>query len=1004
MNRCVVLFSLFAITCLAQSVVINEVVSLNVSGLSDRDNDYPDWLEIYNPTSTTFNLQGYGLSDDAADPLKWTFPDISLAANDYLIVFASDKNRKSGPELHANFKIKSKGEHLLLASPNGAIVDSLSVPTLAVDVSYGRTPDGVSSWAYFVSPTPGAANNTESATGYSTPPSFSRSGGFYANSVTIELSSHNPDAFIRYTTDGADPGKSSRSYRSPININRTTVLKARTFEPDKLPSQVVAHTFFVDEKNDIPVVSISTHPDNFFDEDIGIYVVGNGTALGGYESNPIGPPANYWEDWERPIHIELYEPGGQLAFREKAGIKMSGKTTRKLPQKSFAIFMRSQYGKNELAYPLFPNYSVTTFGSFLLRNAGSDNTVNQGGVHFRDGLTALLLDGVDVDYQMYRPCEIYINGDYWGIYSIREKLNEEYLASHHGVDPDNVDMLDDYHTLYPLVIEGDAEDFNALIDYLKSHDLSNETYAEYVNTRMNVRNYLTYMAVQIFYANHDGPGHNSKFWRPRTEDGRYRWLLYDTDHSLGQRLFIPNFHYAPDAYTDNTIAYYREEDGPSWPNPPESTFIFRKMLENEKFTHLFISILTDLMNTVFQEDVTIPTYESTKNKIESAIHRHLDRWGGSYRQWQENTLVIEDFFINRQIYLQDYVIEEFDLGGLADVTLQIQPAGSGQIKINSLYIKENGSTLYFQDVPVQFTAMPNIGYRFAGWQEYPAQPESFSQEFTGDVMLTAQFEKVDEEDVLVINEINYNASADFNTEDWIELYNPTAKTIDVSGWMLADDDSSADYVFPTNGQIAPNEFIVLSRDPKRFAQYWPDIAVFGELPFGFSSAGDHLSLFNANGQIIDSLTYKNSGPWPWQPDGSGATLALRDANFDNSVAENWMASFAHGTPGAANKIIGEVKSDLLPHAFELKQAYPNPFNASTKIEFYLPVAEQIHLSIYDILGRHVKSIIDAKLSAGHHRFTWHGRNERDRRVSSGVYILRFANHKRSQTQIIALVY
>ncbi len=974
-----ILFLLFLLFCVgsAQTVKINEVMSLNAATLADADGDYPDWIELYNPTTLPVNVQNYALSDDIDALTKWTFPNVTLPPQGVLVIFASDKDRTDASELHLNFKLKSKGEQIFLVSPSNSIIDSVTIPPLAVDVSYGRSPDGAANWAYFISPTPGQSNTGEPSEGYASPPTFSQHGGLYSSPVTLELGGAET-GWIRYTTDGTDPHKSSRSYRTALTINKTTVIKARVFADGKLPSPVVTHTFFVNETSGIPMVSISTHPDNFFDDDIGIYVQGNGTALGGYPSNPIGPPANYWEDWERPIHIELYEPNGQLGFSENAGVKMSGKTTRKLPQKSFAIFMRSQYGNNELDYPLFQNYPVTRFKSFVLRNAGSDNVVNEGGVQFRDGFTSMLLDELDIDNQAYRPCHVYINGEYWGIYSIREKLNEDYLASHHGVDPDRVDMLDDYHTLYPLVIEGSADHFNDLIDYMIDHNLANETYADYVNSQMNVDNYLTYMAAQIFLANHDGPGHNCKFWCSQ-ENGRYRWLLYDTDHSLGMRLFIPNFHFAPyDGFMDNTIAYYREENGPGWPNPPESTFLFRKILENEQFRFLFINKLADYLNTSFQPTITVEKLTRVKNQLDPEINKHMDRWGGSKGEWRQNVQYVEDFLTERPFYVQDHLIEEFNLGGLAEVTLKIEPADAGQIKLNSLYVKNNWSGMYFRDVPIQIQGIPNIGYTFTGWKETDNNLQTITPD--GDITLTAQFEQTDDVDVIVINEINYNAPQDFDTGDWIELYNPQDHPVDISNWRLADDDSSADFTFPANTTIDGRTYLVIARDAEKFSKLYPSQFVISNLSFGLNNGGDHIRLLDQSGQLIDSLTYDNSAPWPWQPDGTGATLALRDPNFDNSSPDNWMASFHHGTPGTSNRIIGQVEEKSVPQDFILKNAYPNPFNPLTTIAYNLPQPGNVKLTVYNALGQEVAELINDFKVEGSHSVTFDAQH-----LSTGIY-------------------
>ncbi len=976
---------LFTATLFAQSPLINEVLSYNTSTVADSDGDYVDWIELYNPSCQALSLQNYSLSDNAGNPQKWVFPRVSMAPKGFILIFASGKDRRSG-ELHANFKVKSKGETLFLFSRAGLLIDSVTVAPLAVDQSYGRTPDGGERWSILASPTPRAANSAAMPPPRSDMPLISPHGCFFNGPIQVTLSAPAPFRVV-YTDDGSDPNQNSRVCSSPLPISTTTVIKARVLGNDGALGPVIVHTYIINSRSTIPVVSMSTHPDNLFDDDIGIYVTGNSTKLGGYEDNPIGPPANYWEDWERPVHLEFFEPDGRLGFSVRAGVKMFGKTTRKLPQKSFAVFLRDAYGQGELVYPLFPDYPVTRFKSFLLRNGGSDNTVNQGGVQFRDGLGARLLYGLDLDFQAYRPCHLYINGEYWGIYNLREKINEDYLAAHHGVDPDAVDLLDDYHRLYPLVVEGSADHFNALIDYLKSRSLASQAAADYVETQMDVDNYLTYMAVQIFFANHDGPGHNCKFWREQA-DGRYRWILYDIDHSFGMRLFVPNFHYAPDdGFKDNTIAYYREANGPSWPNPPESTFLFRKILENVGFRYRFINTLADLLNSRFAVPTTLAVYDQVKRTIEPEIALHLQRWGGDPAQWRRNAAVVQNFLALRNEYLMDHIISEFNLEGKASVELRIQPAGSGRALLNSLSVETtpwNG--LYFQNVPLRLKAIAAPGFRFVKWLELNDTSPVIAVTPKGDLTLTALFEAAPLAPLMLINEINYNSPSFFDVEDWIELYNPLPQPIDLSGWALVDD-TNRPYRFPENTVAPTHAFIVVCRDPERFGALWkPDYPLFGPLPFGLSRNGDLIRLIDAGGTVIDSMRYGNRPPWPLLADGKGATLALRRPDLDRGTPENWFASFNGGTPGRANSIIGRVDE---PHPDDFRlSAYPNPFNASTRIAFHLHQRGYVRVTVYNLLGRPVAQLHDGLLDAGRHELPWNGVDEHGRTLSSGIYLLR----------------
>jgi len=981
-------------TTFAQSVcpVINEIMSLNATTIQDEDGDYADWIEIFNPGTVTINLAGYGLSDDPNEPFKWTFPEMPLESRKHLLIFASDKDRRNpaAPYLHTNFKLKSGGEFLLLTNAAGTKCDSLKIASLSADVSLGRQPDGGAEWLFFTEATPGKSNRTQGFTGTADSVLVSLPGGFYATGQSVRLSTSSPTAKIYYTLDGAEPGVNANLYRTPINIRNTTVLRARAFEPNLMPGKITTQTYFINEETLLPVISLATHPDNLFDEDIGIYVVGNGTALGGYPSNPIGPPANYWEDWERPIHIEFFEPDGRLGFKLDAGVKMTGKTSRNLPQKSFAIFARNKYGYREINYPIFPDVPITRFKSIVLRNAGSDNTHNQGAVHFRDGLTATLVKELALDKQAYRPAFVFANGEYWGIYNIREKLNEDYLAAHHGVDPDKVDLLDDYHTLYPLVVEGDARHYNALIDYLLVHDLSDEAAADYVKIQMYVHNFLDYMAAQIYFANQDGPGHNCKFWRPKTADGKYRWLLYDTDHAFGMRIFVPYFHFEPEAYKDNTIGYYRQPDGPSWPNPPESTFLFRKILENENFKYAFINRLSDYLNTIFAPETVLQKIETVFETIEPALPRHLERWSGSLNTWYENVEIVQTFAEYRLDYLREHIVNEFGLSGMAEVTLAISPANSGAIKINTSYITQSPwQGTYFQGVPIQLTALPHPGYQFTGWSGGSAEKSrTLLITLTNDLALTANFEFVGTATTtVVINEINYNSATDFDPEDWIELYNPHGCPLDISGWIFTDATQSQPFVLPPNTIIPPDNYLVLCRDTAAFHEHFPDVRNFiGNFQFGLKSTGETIRLFNPQRTLVDSVTYQSTAPWPSQPNGNGPTLALRHPELNNALPENWTASPQHGTPGAPNDPVSRIHpafSSKKPTQFILHQNYPNPFNALTKIRYSLSRPLPVKLKIFDITGKRVSVLVNSPQAAGIHEIQFNGNG-----FASGVYFCR----------------
>lgn len=344
----------------AQNIVINEIMSSNSTVFQDENGQYPDWVELYNNSNSAVNLNGYGISDKTSDPFKWTFPSGTLDAHKFLLICCDGNDVKTDfNHLHTNFSIKASGETVTLTAPDSSTVDQLDAISLQSDVSFGRQPDGGTNWYIFANgnPTPGATNNNSTGiSGIADSPIFSLIGGLYKNALTISLSTTSGTSKIYYTLNGSIPTSKSLEYTSPININKTTVLRARAYEDGYLPSKTITNTYLINERNNLAVISISTDSSNFFDQNTGIYV----TGPNGGTPNPDNPDtsANYWKDWEKPIHIEMYEPDGKQAFSEDAGVKIHGGYSREYPEKSLAIYSRGSYGSKSINYKIFPDLNL----------------------------------------------------------------------------------------------------------------------------------------------------------------------------------------------------------------------------------------------------------------------------------------------------------------------------------------------------------------------------------------------------------------------------------------------------------------------------------------------------------------------------------------------------------------------------------------------------------------------------------------------------------------------
>jgi len=928
-----------------QGIMINEIMSSNHSTIFDEYGEASDWIELYNNSSLQINLEGYFLSDDSLNINKWRFGNAIIEPGEYLIVFASDKDTNI-QYWHTNFKLNASGEKIILSDTSSSIIDQVDIPASISDVSYARISDGSLPWV-FQDPSPDSENIGAEIMGYADSVSVSLPGGFYSSSVSVELTAGASEIF--YTLDGSDPDSGSLKYSGPININETTVLKAISKKEKHLLSPTIYRSYFIDVDTDLPVISLISDPYNLFDPDSGIYTY-------------------YTMDWERPAHVEFFEDDKSLGFSENCGIEIYGSQSAEWPQKSITVKFKNDYGVSNIEYPLFPDFDVTTFKAFVLRNAGNDFQYT----HIRDAVMQTLVKDLDIDYLEYRPATSFINGEYWGIYNIREKINEHYIANRHGVDPDNIDLLENNMT----VIQGDSLSYRQLIDYISTNDMTTDAAYAYLDSVIDLDECILYLAAQAYYDNMDWPGTNIKFWRERSTPGKWRWILFGLEFGFGL--------YGHGEWEDHIQLMFSPVET-RYSNLPWATLLQRKLVENPTIRNRFVNQIADLLNTNFKSDRVIEVINALANHISSEITKHRARWGISGESLNKMTT----FAQQRPAYLRDHVRNYFNCGNNGTVTVNATEGGS--VQLNTLRLQSADmpfSGIYFQDNEIYLKAIPASGYKFDGWSGSATSTEkSISLSVTGSTNLYASF-SIDTSAAkeIVINEINYNSANDFDSGDWIELYNISDQPIDISNWYFSDSDSSHKFIFPNGTIIEPDSYLVVVDNDSAFTSRFPDIKNYvSETGFGLSGSGEFMKLVNDEGQIIDSLTYDDSLPWPVDANGGGATLELIDAHSNNSLPENWESSLNHGTPGKLNSVltsIDENESTRIPREFLLSQNYPNPFNPTTNFEFWISEYGLVSLKIYDILGNEVATVIEKELSPGEYHFPF---SISHFPLSSGVY-------------------
>ncbi|NKB65664.1 MAG: T9SS type A sorting domain-containing protein [Candidatus Latescibacteria bacterium] len=801
---------------------------------------------------------------------------------------------------------------------------------------------------------------------------FSHPAGFYDERIFLHIESGKKAAVIHYTLDGSEPTATSPVYTSALPLTQSKVVKARSFNSAQEPGPVRTGTYFIGQTFSLPVVSLSTDPANLWDAKTGIYVLGDQYG----EKYPFHG-ANFWHDWEKPVHLEFFEPDGIRGLNIDLGMKIQGASSRIYSQKSLSLFARKKYGPGKLTYPLFPNSTITEFEAITLRNSGTDWGISM----IRDPLTATLATRAGLEVQAYRPAVVFINGAYWGIHNIREKINEHFIASHYRVDPDRIEILEDAGT--PIL--GESTHYSSIIQFVENNDMSLASNFVRVEESIDIDNFIDYFAIQIYVGNNDWPGKNIKFWRENRPGGKWRWLLFDTDFGFAR------FNRA----NHNMLAYVSQPDSASdspGRNPLWSTFLFRHLLDNPEFSKRFLVRVADLMNTTFRADTVISTIESMRHALAPEMPAHFERWshpdfapgipdhlrhkGSQVEKWEKNVQVLIDFAQKRAAHMDSHIREAFNVQESARINLEVSPPGSGRIRVNRRFmVTSSWEGTYFAETPIDLEPIIRGNYSFAGWEGVTeaGAAVSFRPENGQNIVarFAANFGAVG---AVVINEINYSSTKKFNPGDWVEIYNNANAPIDLSGWTFGDNSDNQGFVIPQGTILGVGEYLVLCRQQAAFADHFPQVKyAIGNFDFGLNSQSDGLWLADAQGNTVDYLEYANSFPWPSEYRAQGGTIALKEQKLDNALGTNWTLSAQGGTPGAANH-------PLAPENYFVEQNFPNPFNATTSISYGTQQAAQVQIEIYDLLGQVVASFDLGRVGAGIHHFEFEASS-----LASGLY-------------------
>ena len=644
------------------TLIINEIGSNNSNTLADSDGDFSDWIEILNPTQETISTQGFQLS--VADQV-WELPKIDLDKNEYLLVWASAKDRAfNSQDLHTNFKIDKEGELITLTSTlDKVVIDKVAVPQLSSDVSYGRNPLSMKNFCFFAFPSPLFENSNQCFKDSSLgAPKFSHDSGLYEDSFELKIQPQVKNQKIFYTLDGSYPdiennSSSTKIYEKPLKLgpSNKTFLSSRLFGsandeyPFRRPSLinesatiVRARTEYGSENSgfylfsafsetSVPVVSLIMNKDYLTDRYSGIYT---------NSFNSKTNQANFFNrgrEWERPFASNTKDAvifkycSESQCLSQNIGLRVHGGAGRRYPAKSLRLYAREEYGANNFRNTFFSNQKVTSYKRLILRNSGMDWGVTM----LADGTFHSIVQNLRVDTQDFQPVVVFLNGEYWGLHNLRERYDRFYFAEKYGLKKEEITMLDSFLN----VEEGSKAahfEYKNFISNIAKFDYGDNRALELINENIHVPNFIDYMVVQTFFAPFDWPTNNNKFWRvdPNSvsqngELSKWRWVINDLDYSghisIDHEVGASSYDYFVDRIEStefsvrNGFDYDPLKDG-------GVSLIFTHIISNPNTRKIFFERYLEILDSEFSSNFMVNQLDKNRVKIRSEMPRHIARW------------------------------------------------------------------------------------------------------------------------------------------------------------------------------------------------------------------------------------------------------------------------------------------------------------------------------------------------------------------------------------------
>ncbi len=926
----------------AEPIVINELMASNSGCIQDSQDQYDDWVEIYNYASYPVHIGGMYLTDDLSEPTKWRIPTATtVPAGGYLLIWAD--NDVGDSELHANFKLDADGEEIGLYESDGiTLIDSITFGKQTTDISYGRFPNASDELYFFSIPSPGAQNEA-GYLGVVADTKFSVDRGFYDTPFSVTITTETVGAVIRYTTDGSAPIETSgRIYTGPVQISTTTSLRAMAYKQGWLSTNVDTHTYiFLDD-----VIQQPQYPPGFptngwghagpdYEMDPVVVNAYSRTIKDDLKSIPTISLVMNTDDWfgskgiyinesqdgtERVVSMEYIDPNDSGRFQINCAISMqggvSGGGTSLDRWKSDKLSMRPRFktttddgtptgGPTKLNYKILRDSPVENFDTLVLDarlnnawNYGNNDTQRRRAQYTRDQFTSDIQNAMGGYGHHGLHVHLYLNGLYWGLYNLHERPDESFAASHLGGNKDDYDVLKhDENT----VVNGSNTNYREMFD-VAGDGLSLDSQYQLIQQYLDIPNFIDYTITNFYIGNSDWAHKNWYASRNLADpDGLWRYHCWDAEHVM-------------EGLYDNTPQNGRRPNG-------SPLYLHDKLIRNDEYRMLFADhVHRHFFNDgVLTVDNAAALYQYRLDEVDRAVVGESARWGDNRIDQGGIKYTRDEHWVNQR----DWLLNTYFPRRTGVVLNQLKSEGwypnieSPEFRINSSY--QHGGWAAANSMLSITSGSGTIFYTLDGFDPryYGGSIDiSHARVYYGQFALTesvhikarvlsggtwsalneATYAIGPVADNLRITEVMYHPQNDPN-EEFAELTNIGAEAINLN---LVKFTNGIDFTFPSL-ELAPGEYIVIVQDRNAFEnRYGTEVNVAGQYSGRLNNAGEKIELEDAIGQKILEFDYKDG----WYPttDGDGFSLTIIDpANHDPDSWNNkdyWRASTnIGGSPG-----------------------------------------------------------------------------------------------------------